>query len=1199
MGVDKSPKGKADDDFDKRTAETSPEEQQRRVFVFVTPRVWQKKDDWAADKQMTTKWRGVVVLDANDLEHWLEIAPGVDAWFARLTGRTTPGVQDVAVHWRALQTIAEHPLSPAVFTSSREEQIARVRDWLSGPPGSLFIRTQALSDGPDFITALSVSEDNERLRGALLVATVDAWRHLTASQEPLVLIADPALELTATDAAGAVAAGHHVVVSGPRGIVGDGNAVVLGRQEYTSVSKALEECGFSESRARLLGQACCGSSSILKRLITRHPETRFPEWSRDDLRSALAPFALIGGWTHVNPPSGAAPRYGAPAPLDVWVVTEMLGCTREELDRHVARWQRAVEPLFLRFGASVLVASREDAWHLLGGSLTAEQLLRFRELALLVLDEDNPAFQLAPEQRWLANLYGKVHSLSGELRHSVVESLALMATYPTADREPSIDFVATVHWVLERALPRNATWQRWASFGHDLKVVAEAAPDLFLARVEDDLNARDPELPKLFQDHSSVLFAGAIHSDLLWSLESLAWNSLYLERIAVALAKLAARDPGGKYANRPANSLGEIFLSWLWHTNANTGQRIHALRRVLDAEPVVGWKLLTGLLPSNRPSTSMNTCMPRWRPWAEGWSQSNLQPQRGEYELALANLTMDVAATDPVRWADAVEGLLDIDPTTTERVLAALGAIAETPEPTPAKVFPLWDRLRELVARHERHASAKWSLPADLRQRLSDLRDRLAPNDPALLHYHLFDHFPTDLPGLDPSLDTPSYEAALRQARIAALRLVADAGGAEGIFRLLGLVQTGNVVGWLVGEECLVPVSDLGLPASLENTDNQKLAFIGSYLSCRFSKDGWNFVNAISTADWSARQVATLARCLPFGSETWEWLQLTSAEACREYWSKVAGYHRLADPDQVRFACSSLIGVGRPFEAVGVLQAAIHDRIPVASELIAEVLEATFKTESQEAVSAVNTARYGLQQLVGLLQRDGSVEPVRLAGIEWALLPVLDPETSEVQPATIIGLVESSPEFFVHLLAAVYRGENEAPPESPLPEQDQFRARNARELLGNLDRLPGEDNEGVIDFAYLRSWVAEVRSLATACHRLRMCDYTLGELFARASTFSDGESLSTDLAAVLEEIGTESAFDGFEVAVLNGRGVVARGLYDGGVRERSLATRFRGLADQIRPSSQQLAEAFLRIARHYEAHAAQEDEEAERRRLGR
>jgi hypothetical protein len=937
----------------------------------------------------------------------------------------------------------------------------------------------------------------------------------------------------------------------------------------------------------------------LKRLITRHPETRFPEWGRDDPRFALAPLSLIGGWVHVDPPKeGVTPQIGAPPPLDVWVVTELLGCPREELDRLVARWQRAGEPLFLRFGTSVLVASREDAWHLLGGSLTKEQLQRFRDLALLVLDEDNPALQLEPEQRWLANLYGKVPSLSEELRSSIIETLLLMTTYPTAEVDHGLDFYGTVQWVLERALPRHATWQRWASFGNNLKAVAEAAPDFFLARVEEDLNSDKPELPKLFQDRSPRFFAGAIHSDLLWSLEGLAWSPRYLARVAVALATLAARDPGGTYANRPANSLREIFLPWLWHTNASTEERLRALSRVVETEPAVGRTLLTGLLPGNRPSHSGGTHQPRWRPWSEGWSRAQVQSQRPEYELALANLTMTAAGSDPKRWADAIEGILRVRPEVTEQVFAALGTIADAGVNEGEGAFPLWRQLRKLVARHERHASAPWAFPVGVRERLAAIRDRLAPSDPVLLHHYLFDHDP-DLPGVDPGEDYQAYETALREARRAALHQIMTASGAAGVFRLLGLSKAANAVGWLVGEDRLLSPEDIGLPAVLESSDGQRLTFVNLYLLCRHLREGWGFTNAIPTAGWSTRQAATYARCLPFGGETWQWLRGFGTDAEREYWSHVRGRLRQADLEQVRTACRSLIGVGRPFTALDVLYSAVHDRLPTTSDLIAEVLEATSGTKSSEGDTGINDVLYDLQQLVKTLQEDTSFDRTRLAGIEWGLLPALDRETSEVKPSTLVSAVMSSPEFFVRLLTAIYRGDNDPPSEVPASEQAQLRARNAHDLLGSLFSLPGTDDNGVVDYGYFRSWTEEVRSRAAGCDRSGMCDHSLGELIARASMAPDGNWPTPEVATFMEEIGTESLFEGFESAVLNGRGVVNQSLWEGGVQERALAARYRELGEQARPSSSQLAEAFLRIAGHYDAYARHEDEEAERRKLGR
>src|SRR5262249_8402456 len=103
------------------------------------------------------------------------------------------------------------------------------------------------------------------------------------------------------------------------------------------------------------------------------------------------------------------------------------------------------------------------------------------------------------------------------------------------------------------------------------------------------------------------------------------------------------------------------------------------------------------LLPGKMPTMSHNTYMPRWRPWAEGWSREKLQSQLVEYALALANLTMTVAGSDARRWADALDGMLHVSPETTERVFAVLGAIADAPAKTDDAVFPLWEQLREII----------------------------------------------------------------------------------------------------------------------------------------------------------------------------------------------------------------------------------------------------------------------------------------------------------------------------------------------------------------------------------------------------------------------------------------------------------------------------------------------------------------------
>jgi hypothetical protein len=153
--------------------------------------------------------------------------------------------------------------------------------------------------------------------------------------------------------------------------------------------------------------------------------------------------------------------------------------------------------------------------------------------------------------------------------------------------------------------------------------------------------------------------------------------------------------------------------------------------------------------------------------------------------------------------------------------------------------------------------------------------------------------------------------------------------------------------------------------------------------------------------------------------------------------------------------------------------------------------------------------------------------------------------------------------------------------------------------LDGLNELPGRHPDGALDVDYLREWVRQVRSLASAADRSEICDLTLGQFVARGSQKAHGVWPSPELAKLMEQIGTDDFFDGFVNGVLNTRGVVQRDASAGGESERVLVARYQELAAHARQSSGKLANAFLELARHYEAYARHEDDEAGRQRLGR
>jgi hypothetical protein len=91
MGADQDPEVKANGDFKKRTENPGTVKLNETTFVFITPRKWEGKTKWLQDRRTENKWLNILVWDCDDFEQWLETAPAVDAWLARLLGKLPAG----------------------------------------------------------------------------------------------------------------------------------------------------------------------------------------------------------------------------------------------------------------------------------------------------------------------------------------------------------------------------------------------------------------------------------------------------------------------------------------------------------------------------------------------------------------------------------------------------------------------------------------------------------------------------------------------------------------------------------------------------------------------------------------------------------------------------------------------------------------------------------------------------------------------------------------------------------------------------------------------------------------------------------------------------------------------------------------------------------------------------------------------------
>lgn len=221
------------------------------------------------------------------------------------------------------------------------------------------------------------------------------------------------------------------------------------------------------------------------------------------------------------------------------------------------------------------------------------------------------------------------------------------------------------------------------------------------------------------------------------------------------------------------------------------------------------------------------------------------------------------------------------------------------------------------------------------------------------------------------------------------------------------------------------------------------------------------------------------------------------------------------------------------------------------------------------------------------------IEEARIARIEWGFSVLLSHE----RPFTVLHReLSRNPEFFAELLSILFRQENEETIESS--EVDQNRATAAYHVLGSWKQLPGMGGSGTVDDTALDTWVTKALSITAERGRPTRGAHYVGETLSHGPHGIDGAWPHEAVRDVIEKAENPEVDEGFELGVLNSRGVVSRGLNEGGKQERELATKFAGWAAQLSDRWPRTSALLRRVATRYESEAQHEDAEAELRNDG-
>ncbi len=1186
LSCNSKPQRKADCDYRKRKKETHTFDPAQTTFVFVTPRRWSGKLDWAEDRRRERHWSDVQVLDADDLQVWLEQGLAVASWFARLMGKLPDtGVVPLDEWWETWSAATQPCISPDLVLAGRRKHADTLGEWVQGQADAWYVQGETSDEAIAFLAASAhaapASWGATFLAKALLVQTAEAWRSLECHSCPLVLIRDftgPASSQRAR------VNGHHVLIPLDLSQEPKGPGQTLPHFGRDETVEALMSMGFSEHKSRSLIWKTARRLSILYRSLVEEAGHPGPEWAENPAAS-LTGLILVGQWEENSDGDGQ-------------FIADLMGKSYEEVERDITVLAAIPDSPVVKVVHGWRLASHAEAWHLLAPRLTSSLTARFTDLAVAVLQQMSPAFKLPKGERFLAPVEDKTLPHSDTLRQGIVCALALMGVHP--DRAQLVDSVPRVPSKVVHRVLAEGGWQIWATLAPCLATLAEAAPDAFLDEMERELSDSADSFNDLFTQEEPPPFFSAPQAGLLQALECLAWSKTHFARVATILARLAQLDPGGQARNRPMESLKSLFLPWIRFSETSDTQRLQTLQTLLSRYPQIGWRLTLGVYPSSTTSVWKRT-PPNWRPWGH---DTVLQPTAAEssaYCVKIEDFLLDHVQHKVERWADLVHLLFILTPAGRLQVLDALAEKAESLKKHP-NTLDLWAAIRHRLSLCRRNSDAAQAVSAEEVTKLADVYARLTPSDPVSANSWLFDSESWLLIDVlaepDHSIsEIPDRKKYVEEARQAAIRAVYGHGGHHAIAALMQATAYPGYVGTAVARilDTEQAVS-LALPY-IGSPDHKPREFAHAILAELFRRLGWRSVERIlhrlKPEGVAANRVAALFLSAEADSETWQRLGHEPQNVQEAYWTlfPVFQLHR-ANAHDLAFGVQRLMEVHRTLDIVRLLA---YSGIDIADDLVAAVLEQLPFDLARHGPTALYP-QFGddLACLFAQLDRSDHIPNDAVARLELPLVPVLVQDRQDRPNLSIHREVFRNPAVFADLVSFAF-GRADAQIDSVGEEQvSRDRAKIAFDILWKIRGFPGLNEEGTVNTASLETWVNEARRLCQERGRAEIGEEEIGKILSNAPAGADGVWPCEPVRDLLDKLGSQHVGTGFATGKLNLRGVTRRAVFEGGDQERVLAEKFHAYAERITATWPFTAQLLRKIATEYKSDAQGYDQQAAR-----
>jgi len=1148
FGVGLDPKSKANSDYEKRKKNPLGVEPNSTHFRFVSPRAFIKNSEWSDEKSQEHFWQSVKAYNANDLESWLNTCPSVAKWFSSKIGlHSTTGTETLDIWWEKWSTVTTPTISNKMVLAGRQDAVESFNKLINKKRYMFSIEADSLDEGLAFIYCAAKSSDSSMtvLSRTLIISSKSEYDNIVENYSNIILIPIfPEFE----GGNYAISKGHSIIVPIGRAKNFRGDSIELIRQDRVSFSDALEELGFDHSSAWRLAGDTKRSLTVFRRLQANGQFAPACWLSYD--KKELVPILLLGAFDSNNK-------------MDKQIVCEICDKDYDYIDNMLSTFSAGIDPYVREISGVWELISFRDAWHFLSDEITEELKQRYHKAFLDVYSDENTKFQKDIEERYLV-FSNKQYKYSSYLRNSLKQTFGLLA----------IEYgnQSYVDSVLNKLLNENTSWELWASLSNEIADFAEASPSVFL-RALSYLSKQNDKVQKLFEEPENAAFGGHSFTGILWGLERLVWMDEYSKPAVRTLATLAKLDTniGSNYVNRPLNSLKEIFLFWHPQGNYSIEDRINLINEIYYIDEYVAWILIKRVLPQRMGGNASGIVKPVWRDYKKAETITYGDAYAFTNRL-IANSLEKMHKVESINTiidhADRVPNDLFIE------LIKSIDALDVNDYSLDERKI-IWDFIEDIIVRC---GKTKDDAIKKREVQLKELANKFKPDDLAYAYSYLFDYDYEAKRRLYPNIENwREYDEELKNERLKALIEIYKQNGIDGLISLISISKNTSSIGWIVGGN---DSFHAGLDFYFTNNSGSfsmpyKILY-ETYIRRRvYSENGYlqKIFDNVSVKNEVKAEVLLWCSSI---EELFVYLSRLDAENCSMFWKKAFPYHLNENLDK-NVVVEKYLSIGNAVAALEYVTGARRNEEFESSSLV-KILFSLLENPPQRQLGNMDT--YYISEVFEKLWRSSDVSEKDLLTLEWAYLRMWERYRDDDKvPKTINNKIATDPNFFADLLSFAFKPRNSKENNT---EVSPAQAENAYHALDIWNMIPGQEEDGSIEFDKLIKWIHEARYICKANDRLEICDQYIGHILAKSTNVKGYMMPDEAILRVLNGGISGDLYTGFSIQFTNNKGISSIDRKEPGKDYRAIAVKCREISKEIFMTYPKASELYESIAKEHD-----------------